>query len=49
MDVSSAFRNGTLDEDKPVFIESPSHVQLNVEKGTVTRIEKGLVRSQECT
>ena len=42
MDVSSAFLNGTLDEDKLVFIELPSHVQLNVEEGTVIRLRKAL-------
>ena len=42
MDVSSAFLNGTLDEDKPVFIELPSHVQLKIEKGTVLRLRKAL-------
>ena len=42
MDVSSAFLNGTLDEDKPVFIELPSNVQLNVENGTILRLRKAL-------
>ena len=42
MDVSSAFLNGTLDADDPVYIERPTYLGLRFDEGVVLRLNKAL-------